>query len=54
MYYKEFFPCITNKVPGGKQVLGNVTELVQEAFQLQVATHNWVLFTERPTITGLV
>lgn len=54
LYYKEFFPRITNTVPGGKQFLGNVIELIQEAFQLQVATHNWSLFTECPTITDLV
>lgn len=54
VHYEEFFPCIINIVPGGKQVLGNVTELVEEDFQLQVATHNWALFPELPTNTDLV
>lgn len=54
VYYKDFFPCTINTVPGGKQVLGNVTELVQEVFQLQLAIHNCALFPELLTITDLV
>jgi len=46
LYYEEFFSCITNIVPGGEQVLGNVTESVQESFQQQAAPHNRTLFTE--------
>lgn len=54
VYHKELFLCITSMVQGGKRILVNVTELVQEAFQLQVATHNWAVFTEHPTTVAPV
>lgn len=53
VYYKEFFPCVTSMVPGGRWVLGNVKEVLQESVELQV-THGWALCTEGLTHTDLV